>query len=155
MGIVFILKFIPIFYEYGITIIEINVEKSEIINLTEKIGNEYEKEHTRIKIISDNEFLFFQRYIMPPKTALIFPYFVNKCIIMNGGYKIISKIPLTYMLFPLIFIIHFIMEQGFSENIKISLLSILFFIVFHLIAHNWKMKFMLNDVEKFIRGVEL
>jgi hypothetical protein len=155
MGIVCILKFIPIFYEYGITIIEMNVEKSDIINLTEKIGNEYEKEHMRIEIISDNEFLFFQRYIMPPKTALIFPYFVNKCIIENGGYKIISKIPLTYTLFPLIFIINFIIKRVFSENIKISLASILFFIVFHLIAHNWKMKFMLSDIEKFISGVEL
>ena len=152
-GIICIIKFIPILFMYGIKIVDINMGKMGILHFADKIGKEYEKNNVRIKIISENEFLFVQRagfewrFIGP-----FLPYFINSCIIEKGEYKIISRIPLTNLVFPIVIIVNFILEQGLTENIKLQIGSCIVFLIFHLFMHNWKLKFMLFDINKFVNG---
>jgi hypothetical protein len=155
VGIICINRFVSVFFIYGIKIIDMNMGKMGILNFADKIGKEYEKNNVRIKIISENNFLFVQKLNFEHRLSILLPYFINNCIIENGEYKIISKIPLTNLIFPIIIIVNFILEQRMTENIKIQIGLCVLFLIFHLFMHNWKLKYMLLDINKFVNGIEL
>jgi len=149
IGALCIWNFIPIIFKYGITIIEYNLGKMIKLDFSNKIGKEYKMENTKIKIISQNEILF----IVEPKSLehRIIPYFINKCIFENDEYKIISKIPLTYLIFPLVTMVLYILERN-TEYFTILLLTFSVFVIIHIFYNNWKMKFMIDDIKKFLNG---
>ncbi|MDR1839848.1 MAG: hypothetical protein LBQ93_09750 [Treponema sp.] len=154
-GIICIIKFIPFLFIYGIKIIDMNMGKMGVLDFADKIGKKYEKNNVRIKIISENEFLFVQKPDFEYRLLFFLPYFINNCIIENEECKIISRIPLTNLIFPIIIIVNFILEQGITENIKIQIGLCVLFLIFHLFMHNWKIKYMLFDINKFVNGIEL
>ncbi|MDR1858539.1 MAG: hypothetical protein LBQ69_03630 [Treponema sp.] len=155
VGIICIINFIPLFFIYGIKIIDMDMGKMGILDFSDRIGSVYIKNNVRIKIISENEFLFVQKPDFEWRLNLLLPYFINNCIIENGEYKIISRIPLTNLIFPIVIIVNFILEQGITENIKIQIGLCVLFLIFHLFMHNWKLKYMLFDINKFVNGIEL
>jgi branched-subunit amino acid transport protein AzlD len=139
----------PFILKYGLTIFETNLGKMEIIDFSDKIGNVYEKRSTKIKVFSQNDIYFVPKYHWIYRIS---PYMINKCINDDGEYIIISKIPLTYLIFPLLILVEYIIEKQISLGI-IGIGCI--FLVISIIANNWMMKSMLIDINEFINGIEL
>ena len=145
-------NFIPFIFKYGITIFCVKIEKNKILDFSEKIGREISKKNTRVKIYTPNVFLFIPNFKVPAEVR-IFPYFINKCIFINGEYWVISKIPLSYLIFPMAIITAYFLDIKDSIMILFTVFSIIFII--SLIAHNWKMKFMLTDINEILDGIDL
>ena len=153
IGLLCIINFIPIIFKYGITFINYDIGKLDKLDFSNKIGKIYKKKYTKIKIISQDEMLFIPDSQYPAEFRIL-PFFINRCIFYNGKYYIISQIPLTYLIFPLlIFVIYYIEKD--IDNIKIIAISLFIMFIIQLIINDWKMKFMINDLKEFISGVEL
>ena len=146
-------SFVPFIYKYGITINEYNIGKMEKLDFSNKIGQIFRKPNTQIKVFSNDEIFF----IVEPYSIFerrIIPNLINKCIFEKGEYKILTQIPFSYLIFPLVFAIIFYFEKDF-ELIRFLGLIILAIFVFQYFYNNWKMKFMLNDIKEFINGIIL
>jgi hypothetical protein len=152
IGLLCIINFVPIIFKYGITFISYNIGKTDKLDFSDKIGNIYKKKYTKIKIISQDEMLFIPDSQYAGEFRIL-PFFINRCIFYNGKYIIISQIPLTYLIFPLLIFATYYIEKDI-DNIKIVALSLFTIFVIQLIINNWKMKFMINDLKEFISGVE-
>ena len=152
LGWLCIQSFFPFIFRYGITIFCTKIEKNTILDFSEKIGREIDKKNTRIKIYSKNEIFFLPNFTTAVE-AKIFPYFINKCILYNGEYWVISKIPLSYFIFPVAIVMAYYLNIRDVIILLFSVFSSLFII--SLVAHNWKMKLMLTDINDFLDGNEL
>ena len=149
IGVLCIWEFIPFIFKYGITFYSYNIGKMIKLDYSNKIGKIYSKKNTKIKVISENEFLF----IPESKTGWehrILPFFINKCVFHDGEYIIISKIPLTYLVFPLLIAIYYIKKD--MDIVKILSLSLFSFFIIQLLINKWKMSFILDDIKDFING---
>ena len=150
IGVLSIQGFNPYIFKYGLEINNLNLGKMEILNFSEKIGIIYEKKHSMIKVISQNEFYIVPKY--HPYIRRLIPYCINICVHENEEYKVISKIQLTYLIFPIMTVIFYLLEREIN---LIIVFMFLFFLTVTLIANNWIMKFIINDVKEFINGIEL
>ena len=143
IGVLCIWEFIPFIFKYGITFYSYNIGKMIKLDYSNKIGKIYSKKNTKIKVISENEFLF----IPESETGWehrILPFFINKCIFEDEEYRIISKIPLTYLVFPLLIII--------ENEMNVFFLGLFIIFIIQLLINKWKMNFMLDDIKDFING---
>ena len=143
----------PFIYKFGLIIMDENLNKFEMIDISHKIGREYEKKYTKIKVMSENEFYFIPKY-----HAIIdrmWPYLINKCEIINEEYKIISKIPLSYIIIALIAFIVFLIKKEIIFEIQIISYLYIFFLIVSLTANNWMMRYMKKDIDEFLSGLEL
>jgi len=153
IGLLCIINFIPIIFKYGITFFNYDIGKMDKLDFSNKVGNIYKKKYTKIKIISQDEMLFIPDSQYAGEFRIL-PFFINRCIFYNGKYIVISQIPLTYLIFPLmIFVIYYIKKD--IDNINTIAISLFIIFIIQLIINNWKMKFMINDLKEFISGIEL
>jgi hypothetical protein len=149
----FIYGFYPFIYKFGLIISDEILEETEILDFSSKIGQEYEKKYTKIKVLSQNEFYLVPKY--DPFISRFQPYLINKCIYSNGEYKFISIIPISYFIITIIMIIIFLIKKEMTIEIQIVSSMYLTFLIISIIANNWIKKFMKNDINEFLRGLEL
>jgi hypothetical protein len=152
-GRICIYEFLPFVFKYGIEIMEFNLEKAIILNYSEKIGKIYKKKYCKIKVISQNEFHIVPEY--HPYIRRFAPYYINKCININGEYKIISKIPITFLSYPIMCFVIYLITKEITIEIKIMLFLFIFFLIVTFIINKWIMDFILIDIKEYINGIEL
>jgi hypothetical protein len=155
-GNICVMGFYQFMFKYGITI-SVNIfdiKNQQRKSFENRIGMTLEKENTIIKIISDYTFLFIPNSYLPVEGRIL-PYFPGILFIDDKKYKIIIKIPITYLIFPISIIICYIIEKQFTDIIKSVAILYLIIILGSLFYYNFKYKSMILEINKFIDGIEL